>query len=125
MARTRRGEATLLVADDWSTVWRCRCGYDNAGRDRCLMCGARPPAEAEGTPGLHAEREVLPPTEAAPTDRAGRKAGRTVVAIIVLNLVIQAVEFAAFTANDVKRTDAIRISLFTGILFYALAALWV
>lgn len=125
MARRNIPDAQVLVADDWSTTWRCSCGYGNAGRDRCLMCGAHAPAAAQGTPGLQAEAEVLPPKPVEPAPAAGRKATRTVAAIIVLNLVIQVVEIGIFASSDMETATAVRISLFTGLAFYALAALWV
>lgn len=124
---TRRDSigAQLLHADDWSTLWRCGCGYGNAGRERCLMCGAHAPADAQETTGLHGEDDVLPRTGLQPDERTGRKATRTVAAIIVLNLLIQAVEVGIFIANPIEQATAIRISLFTGLAYYALAAVWV
>jgi membrane protease YdiL (CAAX protease family) len=89
------------------------------------MCGAQAPAEAQGTTGLHGEVDILPPTGPQPVNRAGRKATRTVAAIIVLNLLIQAFEVGVFITNHIEQATAIRISLFTGLAYYALAALWV
>jgi membrane protease YdiL (CAAX protease family) len=89
------------------------------------MCGAPAPAAAQGSTGLHAERDVLPRRAAEPAPTAGRKATRTVAAIIVLNLLIQAVEFGIFVSSHVEQAAAIRISLFTGLAYYALAAVWV
>ncbi len=125
MARRSNSGSEVLHADDWSTLWRCGCGYGNAGRDRCLMCGARAPEAAQGSSGLHAEAEVLPPTRPEPAPTAGRKATRTVAAIIVLNLLIQAVEVGIFVTNHIEQAAAIRISLFSGLAYYALAAVWV
>lgn len=124
MARRRENSGTLLTADDWSTTWRCQCGYGNAGRERCLMCGAPAPDDAQGTTGLHAETDVIVPVT-GPTAKAGRKATRTVYKLIGLNLLVQAVEFGILAAAGVEQADAIRISLFSGLGFYALTAAWV
>src|SRR5437764_8873749 len=98
MARRRDNGSTVLAVDDWSTLWRCGCGYGNAGRDRCLMCGAHAPDEVQGTSGLRADEQVVR-RDADPAAKAGRKAGRTVAAIILLNLVVQAVEVGIFIAT--------------------------
>ncbi len=117
----------MLAVDDWSTLWRCGCGYGNAGRDRCLMCGAKAPTEVQGTPGLEADVDSVRAEVSADAaaGRAGRKAGRTVVAMILLNLGIQAVEVAIFIATRTPTALAIRISLFSGLFFYGFSTLWV
>lgn len=125
MARRINSGSQVLHDDDWSTLWRCGCGYGNAGRDRCLMCGAPAPLEAQGSTGLHAESDVLPPKAPEPDSSAGRKATRTVAAIIGLNLLIQAVEVGIFISNHIEQAAAIRISLFSGLAYYTLAAAWV
>jgi membrane protease YdiL (CAAX protease family) len=124
MARRRDNVSTVLAVDDWSTLWRCRCGYGNAGRERCLMCGAHAPSEVQGTTGLTADEDAVR-AGVEPEVKAGRKAGRTVVAIILLNLVIQAVEVGLFIATRTPPATAIRISLFSGLLFYGFSTLWV
>jgi membrane protease YdiL (CAAX protease family) len=124
MGRRRDNASTVLAVDDWSTLWRCRCGYDNAGRERCLICGSRAPTEVQGTEGLRAdEQAVRAGTE--PEVKAGRKAARTVVAMILLNLAIQAIEVGIFITTGTPPATAIRISLFSGLIFYGFSTLWV
>jgi membrane protease YdiL (CAAX protease family) len=125
MGRQQQAWTGLLSTDSWSTSWRCRCGYGNAGRDRCLMCGAAAPPSVQGMPGLSADGEFDPRVPADPDRHAGRKAGRTVALIIVMNLVLQVAEIVVFESNHVAPASAIRISLFTGLGFYALVAGWV
>src|SRR5919202_1324569 len=129
MPRRRDNGATVLAVDDWSTLWRCACGYGNAGRDRCLMCGAKAPAELQGTAGLEADAQVVRGRLDGDTPEtrrtAGRKAGRTVTALILLNLAIQAVEVAIFITTRTPPALAIRISLFSGLFFYGFSTLWV
>lgn len=117
----------VLSDNGWSTRWRCGCGYDNTGRDLCLMCNLPAPEEVRGTPGLRAEDEASffsPPVE-GPAVKARSKASRTVLGFIVANVVLQVVEFAYFAANDVPRATAVKVSLFIGLAFYAFAAFWV
>ena len=125
MARRRDNGSTVLAVDDWATLWRCGCGYGNAGRDRCLMCGARAPVEVQGTAGMSADEDAGRGLAPEPAARAGRKAGRTVAATIVLNLVIQAVEVGIFLTNHTPVATAIRISLISGLVFYGFTVLWV
>lgn len=126
MARRQSPQSEVLLVDDWSTVWRCACGYGNAGRDRCLMCGAPAPTSVQGTAGLHAEAETAPGRDPEPQrdQKTGRKAGRTVAAIIVLNLILQVSELVYFAVNDTEPATAIRFSLITGLVFYGLCAAW-
>jgi membrane protease YdiL (CAAX protease family) len=65
-----------------------------------------------------------PPVFSAPV-KTGSKANRTVIGFIVANLLLQVGQLIYFAANDVPRATAIRTSLFTGLAFYGLAALWV
>lgn len=108
--------------EDWTTVWTCRCGYGNVGRERCIRCGKRAPAEARAAGGLWMGDDKV---EAVPTARAGRKAGRTVVATIGLNLLMQIVVAAYVVLNHVGLAATVRISLFTGLFYYSAVALWV
>jgi membrane protease YdiL (CAAX protease family) len=125
MARRKDTGSTVLSADDWATVWRCGCGYGNAGRERCLMCGAHAPADARGTPGLAADPDSVRAADAGVHAKAGRKAGRTVAAIILLNLVMLAAQIGIFTASHTPVVTAIWVSLVSGLFFYALCTLWV
>ncbi|HTJ74424.1 MAG TPA: CPBP family intramembrane glutamic endopeptidase [Acidimicrobiales bacterium] len=52
-----------------------------------------------------------------------RTAGRTVAAIIGVNLVVQIVVFVIVVANGLDLVTAVRISLLTGVVFYAVTAL--
>ncbi|MGH9224444.1 MAG: lysostaphin resistance A-like protein [Acidimicrobiales bacterium] len=124
MARQRGAASTVLVADDWSTVWRCGCGYGNAGRERCLVCGAKAPDEALDTPGLHAEEEVMPKTGPRLDERAGRKAVRMIFQTIGLNIAMQAVVAGFLLTNGVDRATFIKISLYSGIVYFTLIAIW-
>ncbi len=59
------------------------------------------------------------------SERAGRKAGRTVAATIGLNLVLQ-VGVGVFAAvNDLGLAATVRIVLFTGLAYYGAVAAWV
>lgn len=122
MARRQRGGTQVLLDDDWSAVWLCSCGYGNAGRDRCLMCGSAAPSELEGSSGLHGEDDVLPARPRGAEAQAGRKAGRTVAKIILLNLLVQALTAGFLIASEVERASAIKVSLFVGLLGYGFAA---
>ena len=125
MAR-RRNDSVVLEDTEWSTVWRCQCGYGNTGRDRCLMCSCPAPEEIIDSPGLHAEDDfVFVPLSRDPNERAGGRATRTVAAIIGLNVVMQIVMAIAFVAGDVERATAVKVALFSGLAYYAMAALWV
>lgn len=124
MARRKDNSGTVIVADDWSTTWRCQCGYGNAGRERCLMCGLPAPAAAQGTSGLTAEADVLP-AKTGPQDAAGKKAGRTVAKIIVLNLILQVFELVIFAVNHVELSTSIRITMLVGLAYYTVCAVWV
>lgn len=119
--------STVISADEWSTSWRCRCGYGNAGRERCVMCGAAAPESVQGSPGLYADLELSPPPREAaePVHHAARKAAVTVAGIVLLNLVLQGIEIGIFIANHVELRTQIRISLFTGLAFYAVVTVWV
>jgi membrane protease YdiL (CAAX protease family) len=126
MARRRDNGSTVLAVDDWSTLWRCGCGYGNAGRERCLMCGAHAPVDVRGTSGLAADADA-DAVRASDTvhAKAGRKAGRTVAAIILLNLVLLAAQVGIFATNHTPVVTAVWISLFSGLFFYGFCTLWV
>src|SRR5947209_1716256 len=62
------------------------------------------------------------PSTAGPT-KTSRTAGRTVAAIIGVNLVVQIVLYVIAVANDLDVVTALRISLLTGVVFYAVTAL--
>ncbi len=123
MAR-RRTESVVLSSNGWATRWRCQCGYDNTGRSQCLMCNGSAPAEYLTDPTLHQEPYVPPPLYGPPL-KTGTKANRTVVGIIGANLLIQGAELVYFVGADVPRATAVRTSLFTGLVLYAMTALWV
>lgn len=118
----------VLSYNGWATRWRCQCGYDNTGRELCLMCNGPAPAEILDDPGLRAEGDesfFAPPPVYGPPVKTGTKANRTVFGIIAANVVIQVVQFAFFVGADVPRATAVKASLFTGLAFYAISALWV
>ncbi len=123
MAR-RRPESVVLSHNGWATRWRCQCGYDNTGRNSCLMCSGPAPTEFLTDPTVYEEPYVPPPLYGPPV-KTGTKANRTVMAIILANLAIQLVEFAYFAGADVPRATAVKASLFTGLAFYAITAFWV
>ena len=123
MAR-RRTESVVLSTNGWATRWRCQCGYDNTGRSQCLMCNGPAPAEFLTDTTLYEEPYVPPPLYGPPV-KTGTKANRTVLGIIAANLLIQVAEFVYFVGADVPRATAVRTSLFTGLVLYALTALWV
>lgn len=75
--------------------------------------------EREAEPGPPPVSEARP---AGPT-RASRTAGRTVAAIIGVNLVLQIVLVIVAVTNDWSLVTAIRVSLLTGVVFYAVTAL--
>jgi membrane protease YdiL (CAAX protease family) len=123
MAR-RHNDSVVLEDTEWSTVWRCQCGYGNTGRDKCLMCSCPAPEEIIDRPGLRADDDFVPlPRD--PDGRAGGRATRTVAGIIGVNLVMQVLMAIAFVAGGVDRATAVKVSLFTGLAYYAMAALWV
>src|SRR4051812_33291069 len=62
------------------------------------------------------------PATLGPTTTS-RTAARTVAAIIGVNLVVQIVVFVIVVANDLDLVTAVRISLLTGVVFYAVTAL--
>ncbi len=128
MSRRRDDDVAVLayLDDDWTTRWRCaKCGYGNVGRERCIECGAKAPAEITALGGLHADADAVAGPGPSPSPGAGGRAGRTVAAIIGLNLVFQ-VALAAFAiANSMDLRSAVRLSLVAGLLFYGAAALWV
>lgn len=145
--RTRRdGTAEVLLVDDdddddWVAKWQCTtCGYTNLGRDRCIRCGGRAPADAEiigrrpdeptatldGIPAAASARDARrAPLTPVRSSNAGRGAGRTVAAIIGVNLVVQVLLLGIISANHMELASAVRLSLFVGLLFYAASALWV
>ena len=123
MAR-RSSESFVLADNGWATRWRCQCGYDNTGRDRCLICDGPAPAAFLDNPALFPAPEVVVPVYGPPV-KTGTGANRTVIGFILANVVLQAAELVYFTANDVPRATAIQVSLVTGLAFYAVAALWV
>lgn len=120
----RSSQSVVLARNGWATRWRCQCGYDNTGRDRCLICDGPAPADFLGDPELYAEPAAPPPVYGPPV-KTGTKANRTVLALIVANVALQAGQFVYFAANDVPRATAIRTSLFIGLAFYAVTAVWV
>ena len=125
MAR-RRNDSVVLEDTEWSTVWRCQCGYGNTGRDRCLMCSCPAPEDIIDSPGLHAEDDFeFVPLSRDPNERAGGRATRTVAAIIGLNLLMQVLMAIAFVAGDVERATAVKVGLYSGLAYYGMAALWV
>lgn len=103
--------------------WWCEgCGYGNIGSQPCAGCGALAPADIRGDGAPVTPTEPVP---AGPVQRAGSRAGRTVVGIIVVNLVIQVGVFVAATANHMDQAAIVRLSLGVGLAFYAASALWV
>lgn len=124
----RWGGGTAVVVDeldddDVATRWRCvKCGYGNLGRERCVECGAKAPADAHALRGLSIDNDRPPPVRSLV---AGRRAGRTVAALIGLNLVFQVVLAGVVVANHMELAAAVRLSLVTGLFFYGASALWV
>ena len=121
----RRQDDTAVLdppLDDWATRWLCQCGYSNAGRGRCLQCGRPAPPEAQAKGGLWIGEDAPAPRQA---EKAGGKAGRTVAAIIGLNLAMQIVLAIVVVAGDLALSSAVRVSLYTGLVFYIVVALWV
>jgi hypothetical protein len=109
--------------DDVATRWQCaKCGYGNLGRERCVQCGAKVPADVRALGGLSIDNDRPPPVRSSV---AGRRAGRTVAAIIGLNLALQVVLVGIVVANHMELASAVRLSLVTGLLFYGATALWV
>ncbi len=108
--------------EDWTTVWTCACGYGNVGRQRCIRCGKRAPAEARDAGGLWMGDDKV---AAVPSSHAGRGAGWTVAATIGLNLVMQVIVGVYVALNHMGLAAAVRLSLFTGLAYYAAVALWV
>jgi len=108
--------------EDWTTVWTCRCGYGNVGRERCIRCGRKAHAEARAAGGLWMGDDKA---AAAPSVRAGRRAGRTVVATIGLNLFVQVLVGVYVVANHLGLAASVRLSLFTGLAYYTAVALWI
>ena len=81
----------------------------------------RPAPEGPPSPAPHV-LQAPAPLPAGPT-RASRTAGRTVAAVIGVNLVLQIVLVVVAVANDWSLVSAIRVSLLTGVVFYAITAL--
>jgi len=103
--------------------WACgKCGYGNIGHERCMHCGAKPPADVRATGGPRARVDAMAPERAGV---AGRKAGRTVAALIGLNLAFQVVLAVVVIANGMDLAGAVRLSLVAGLVFYGASALWV
>ena len=83
---------------DGAEQWKCRCGYVNAGFDRCPSCGGRrSPTDGElpRRPGAVSavdawERPAATPTVPRRRPRIDSKVARTVAGVIGLNVVIQA-----------------------------------
>ena len=123
MAR-RRPESLVLSHNGWATRWRCQCGYDNTGRNSCLMCSGPAPTELLTDPTLYEEPYVAPPVYGPPV-KTGTKANRTVMGVILANLAVQVLEFVYLAGADVPRATAVKASLFTGLAFYAITAFWV
>jgi membrane protease YdiL (CAAX protease family) len=119
----RRADTAVLDFDEEATRWRCvKCGYGNIGRERCIDCGAKAPDEARAMGGLHVDIDPPAPARSAV---AGRRAGRTVAALIGLNLAFQVVLAAIVIANGMDLASAVRLSLVAGLFFYGASALWV
>ena len=122
----RRASGVSFLDDDDEeepTRWACeKCGYGNVGRERCMHCGARPPAEVRAMGGLRAHADPVEPGRSA---AAGRKAGRTVAALIACNLAFQVVLAGVVIVNGMELTPAVRLSLVAGLFFYGASALWV
>jgi membrane protease YdiL (CAAX protease family) len=77
---------------------------------------------AEGRVLLLERDDPGAPAPAGPT-RTSRTAGRTVAAIIGVNLAIQIVLVVIVVANDLDLVTAVRLSLLSGVVFYAITAL--
>ncbi|HEV3400469.1 MAG TPA: type II CAAX endopeptidase family protein [Acidimicrobiales bacterium] len=113
--------------------WTCRCGYVNAGFDRCPSCGARRsltdggPERRPGavSPSEGWERPAATPAVPLRRRRIDSKVARTVGGIILLNVVIQVFTASLAVQSGAETGDAIRLSLFSGLVFFAFAALWV
>src|SRR5207244_1665909 len=111
----RRAEGAVLDFDDQATRWKCvKCGYGNIGRERCIDCGAKAPVEVQALGGLHVDVEPVAPTRSAV---AGRRAGRTVAALIGLNVAFQVVLAAIVISNGMDLASAVRLSLVAGLFF--------
>ncbi|MFN2608930.1 MAG: type II CAAX prenyl endopeptidase Rce1 family protein [Acidimicrobiales bacterium] len=124
---------------DWDHIalWRCDCGYVNAGSGRCAACGSRHPDRPAPAPGGLRALALPEPVDDAwagaaadawarrrgPSSRAGSGAGRTVAGTIVLNVVLQVAAIAS--SQGMETGPAIRLSLVAGVAFYGLCALWV
>jgi membrane protease YdiL (CAAX protease family) len=118
---------------DGAEKWACRCGYVNAGFDRCPSCGGRrslTDGGPERRPGAVSPLEGWERPAAAPAvplrrRRIDSKVARTVGGIILLNVVIQLLTASLAVQSGAETGDAIRLSLFSGLVFFAFAALWV
>lgn len=122
-----RRESALAVLDDFeddvAVRWQCaKCGHGNLGRERCVQCGAKPPAAVQAASGPEVDDPSRKPVR---SPLAGRQAGRTVAALIALNLGFQLLLAAIAIANSMELASAVRLSLVTGLLFYGASALWV
>jgi len=124
MAR-RNSNSVVLSDGDWATLWQCGCGYANTGREHCLICGTKAPSEVQHSAGLHVEQELIPHQRREEDPHAGRRATRTVVATVGVNLALQVLEAAGFAVAGTSQASAIRISLFTGLAYYGLVGVWV
>lgn len=132
------GGAPATDPDDWAWElaprWHCRCGYVNAGFDRCASCGSRDPekgtrkrsSDPRAMSALEAWERPGDGTSARTTNaRVGGKAGRTVAAVVLLNVGISVASVVLAVAGRLQTGEAIRLSLFTGLVFYAVTAMWV
>ncbi|HTJ77225.1 MAG TPA: hypothetical protein VL337_17840 [Acidimicrobiales bacterium] len=90
-----------------------KCGYGNIGRERCVDCKAKAPDEARALGGLHVD--VDPPARAR-SAVAGRRARRTVAALIGLNLASAVVLAGIVAANGRELATAVGLSLATALL---------
>ena len=135
-------------------LWRCECGHVNLDRAQCEKCGAAPlvapnaaPDEApsamrvlweqsKATEDLRwqaARAETIAAQtmakEAKRMAEAPRKARRgstrTVIAIIVLNLVLQLVVLAISRGNALGVREELELSLGTAVMLYGAVAVWV
>jgi membrane protease YdiL (CAAX protease family) len=107
-----------------ASTWTCKCGYANRGSDRCQLCHARPPDEVADRLAAQPVDEILEEDlkqerRRSPSVKAGRTAGRTVVRVIVLNVVVQGLTFGISVSQQIALARAIKLSLFSGLLFYA------
>jgi len=108
--------------DDFTAIWSCVCGYGNVGRERCIRCGKRAPAEVRQGGGLWIRDDKV---AAVPKAKAGRSAWKTVAATIGLNLLVQIFVAGFVIANNLGLAASVKVSLFVALGYYSAVALWV